>query len=285
MQIVQLKAARARSPPPSHHTRRGSAPSLRSSRCGGTRAAGTCPRRPSSAAGKSRSRIRSRPARCSEIVSTVKIDGSGWSKLTVPIVLKREVVAPRHVIAVPRDDIERRMVERRRPQPTEIFWMTSVGSSRSSKAATGISKSRGLARPLAPIGPRSGRRNGSAVILRDIATRFAVDPTRNFRPRGTSATRPGPAVDPPSSVCARCALLRDDQQLAVRVDEHAPSMLAARDRDAPHAFEIAPARDWRASSPSRRRSRHRREVGRGVPAQPVGRERRLTGRGSSLAPP
>ena len=50
----------------------------------------------------------------------------------------------------------------------------ALGSSRSSKAAAGVRKSRGLASPLAPIGPNSGRRNSCAVILADIAAGTAV---------------------------------------------------------------------------------------------------------------
>ena len=45
--------------------------------------------------------------------STRKIDGSGWSKLIEPIVLKRaQVVFVRRVVAVPADDVERRVVDR-----------------------------------------------------------------------------------------------------------------------------------------------------------------------------
>ena len=52
-------------------------------------------------------------ARC----STVKIDGSGWSKLIEPIVLKRaQVVLVRRVVAVPGDHVQRRVADARRPQ-------------------------------------------------------------------------------------------------------------------------------------------------------------------------
>ena len=39
------------------------------------------------------------------------------------------------------------------------FWISWCSPSTSSNAAVGISKSRALARPLAPIGPSSGKRN------------------------------------------------------------------------------------------------------------------------------
>ena len=67
--------------------------------------------------------------------------------------------------------------------------MTSVGSSTSSYAATGVSKSRGLARPLAPIGPRSGRRKQARHNSRrhSRARRLRCSSTRKRTPRGISA--------------------------------------------------------------------------------------------------
>ena len=46
--------------------------------------------------------------------------------------------------------------------------------SRSSKAATGVRKSRGLARPLAPIGAEFGQPERRAVVLADVAARLLV---------------------------------------------------------------------------------------------------------------
>ena len=110
--------------------------------------------------------------------------------------------------------------------------MTSVGSSLSSNQATGVSKSRGLARPLEPIGPSSGRRSGSAMILGDIAARFAVDFDPEFH-AARDQRRPSRArtsIRPNSVSNLQRALLRDDQQLAVGIDEHAadPSIFVAR---------------------------------------------------------
>ena len=52
-----------------------------------------------------------RPSVSVGLVSTVKIDGSGWSKLIVPITMKLAgVVLVRHVAAVPGDHVERRVV-------------------------------------------------------------------------------------------------------------------------------------------------------------------------------
>ena len=53
--------------------------------------------------------------------------------------------------------------------------MTSVGSSRSSNQATGVSKSRGLARPFDADRPKLGQAERQAVILGDIAARFAFE--------------------------------------------------------------------------------------------------------------
>ena len=62
------------------------------------------------------------------------------------------------------------------------------------------------------------------------------------------------------------ALLRDDQQLAVGIDEHAvaPSTWS-RGRGGPRRLRGRPGRGWRASSPGRRRSPCRRA---GRPADP-----------------
>ena len=70
-----------------------------------------------------------------------------------------EIIGIRGVVAVPGDDVERRVIELGSPQPTLEFRDDLPVSSLSSKAATGVRKSRGLARPLEPMGPSSGRRN------------------------------------------------------------------------------------------------------------------------------
>jgi hypothetical protein len=68
-----------------------------------------------------------------------------------------EIVAERREIAVPGDDVERAVIERRRPQVRrDISWISSTGPSRSSWAAPASRNRGGLARPLEPIG-KSGR--------------------------------------------------------------------------------------------------------------------------------
>ncbi len=57
--------------------------------------------------------------------------------------------------------------------------MTRHGASRSSNAATGVLKSRGLARQFAPIGPRPGSVEFLPVILADKAPRR---PLQNLDP-------------------------------------------------------------------------------------------------------
>ena len=96
-------------------------------------------------------------------VSTVKIDGSGWSKLIEPMVMKWRVsYLQRRQVAVPGDHVEGRVrcVARHSAPPNLLDHLVRAPAS-SSKAATGARKSRALARPLEPIGPSSGRRNGA----------------------------------------------------------------------------------------------------------------------------
>ena len=118
----------------------------------------------------------------------------------------REIVFVGRVIAVPGDDVERRMVELGRPEIAHrISAPPRPGASRSSKAATGVRKSRGLARPLAPIGPSSGRRKHGAVILADIAARRAVEQldAEAGRRAGSPRSRPARPSSTPSSVASR----------------------------------------------------------------------------------
>ena len=169
----------------------------------------------------------------------------------------REIVATRREIAVPGDDVERRMVERRRPQRPEHFWTTSVGSSLSSNQATGVSKSRGLARPLAPIGPRSGSRNGARS-----SRRHSRAPRR--RPRPGSARRAGRRpIDARRDVASGqarsrceaspgCGMISSSPSASTNTR---PSMIGWRDRGGPRRLRDPRVRGWRAWSPCRRRSR------------------------------
>src|SRR5919205_1656620 len=74
-----------------------------------------------------------RPATLLGLVRTVKIDGSGWSKLTVPIVLKRERSyfhgARLPCQATTSSGLWSRVVVHSDPR---YFWTSSVGSSLSS---------------------------------------------------------------------------------------------------------------------------------------------------------
>src|SRR6218665_3253750 len=92
-------------------------------------------------------------------VSTVKIDGSGWSKLMEQIVMKC-AVSYLNGTRLPCQATTLKGVETasaRHSDPPNFFTI-SYGPPSGSCAATGAWKSRGLARPLLPIGPSSGSR-------------------------------------------------------------------------------------------------------------------------------
>ena len=156
-------------------------------------------------------------------VSTVKIDGSGWSKLTVPIVLKRaRSYLYGRVVAVPGDHVERRMVERRAPtggRRTSRPARTGPRGPRTPRRARGSrARSRGRSRRSGQLGQAERR----AVVLADVAARRRRRAARrgSCTPRGTTRDLAGRDVEPPSSVTsAQRALLRHDQQLAVGVVE------------------------------------------------------------------
>jgi len=90
-------------------------------------------------------------------VSTVKMEGSGWSKDTVPIVLKRVrsylygLTVPCHA-TTSKGECGCAAANTWPPN----FTCVVKAAARSSKAATGYSKSRALASPLEPSGPSSG---------------------------------------------------------------------------------------------------------------------------------
>ena len=92
-------------------------------------------------------------------VSTVKIDGSGWSKLIEPMVMKCAVSyfsgtrLPCHATTL---NGEASAGADHSAPP--YFLTMRCGRMLSSNVATGARKSRGFARPLLPIGPSSGRR-------------------------------------------------------------------------------------------------------------------------------
>ena len=71
-----------------------------------------------------------------------------------------QIVFVGRIIAVPGHHIERALPDVGHVKlPAPFDGDHGEGTSRSSKAATGVLKSRGLARQLAPIGPRPGISN------------------------------------------------------------------------------------------------------------------------------
>ena len=147
-----------------------------------------------------------RPGTSLGLVRTVKIDGSGWSKLIEPIdVEPLQLIAPGHVIAVPGDDIERRMVERRRPQAAERF-LDDLG--RLVLVLEPSHRRFEIARVGEAVGAdraKFGQAKRQAVIFGDIAARFAIDLDAEFD-AARHQRRPSPAqFDGPSSVTTRSA--------------------------------------------------------------------------------
>jgi hypothetical protein len=109
-------------------------------------------------------------------VSTVKIDGSGWSKLIEPIVMKRAVSyfsgASVPCQATTLNGLAAAGACHRAPPN---FFTISQPPALSSKAATDARKSRAFARPLLPIGVQLGQAERRTVVLAHVATRGAID--------------------------------------------------------------------------------------------------------------
>src|SRR4051794_1361717 len=109
----------------------------------------------------------------------------------------RQVVAPRRVIAVPGDDIERGMVERRGPQRAEEF-LDDLGllvlvlepGGRSLEIAR-------IGEPVRADRPKFGEPKRQSVILRDIAARLAVDLDPELDAARDQRDRAWPYINPP----------------------------------------------------------------------------------------
>ncbi|KAG0916932.1 hypothetical protein G6F32_016479 [Rhizopus arrhizus] len=95
-------------------------------------------------------------------VSTVKIDGSGWSKLIEPMVLKwrRSDLYGACVPCQATTSSGEWSMDARQNPPVNLA-ISSKSPSTSSYQATGVWKSRAFARQFEPMGPSSGKRRAA----------------------------------------------------------------------------------------------------------------------------
>ena len=123
---------------------------------------------------------------------------------------------------MPCDDIQRRMIDLGLPQSPRNLATMRKSPSRSSKAATGARKSRGFARPLAPIGAEIGKPKWRAIVLADVAAGGPIRArsTRNLMPRGMTQISPGAtSQDAEFGVDSAGAKLRHNEQFAIGIVE------------------------------------------------------------------
>ena len=124
-----------------------------------------------------------------------------------------EIVLPRSEVAVPGDDVERAVVERRRPQPAEIFleqldlaFHVFVGGDGGEEIAR-IGEAVGADRP------QFGQPEEGAVILRDITSRRTVrERSAEADPAGDERDLAGRDVDPAHLGVERQAPLLWDEE-------------------------------------------------------------------------
>ena len=136
----------------------------------------------------------------------------------------REVVLVRRVVAVPRDDVERRVVDRGRPQ-------VALELGHQLELAFAVLEPRVRRQEVARIGEAVAadrRRDRAAAAARrssrtrSRARRYPSSSTRKRTPRGITAISCGATSRRPSSVSeTQRPLLRHDQKLAVGVVEEA----------------------------------------------------------------
>ena len=104
--------------------------------------------------------------------------------------------------------------DQRRPRNFEVMRKSP---SRSSKAATGALKSRGLARPLAPMAPELGQAKGQAVVFADVsASLFLCEDNAKFDAARDDADLARRDIENAEfRVKAKSAELGNDQQFAI----------------------------------------------------------------------
>ena len=181
-------------------------------------------RRPSSAAGRRRSR-RSRSRRIRRRRQHGEDRRIGMVEADrVDRVEAREVVLVRRVVAVPRDDVERRVVDRRAPQPPAELRDQL-------ERALGSLVRRDRRQEVARIGEavradraELGQPEQRAVVLADVAARRRIagasSTANSHAARQTARFRPGStSSDAELGRDAQRALLRNDQHLTVGVVE------------------------------------------------------------------
>ena len=104
--------------------------------------------------------------------------------------------------------------DQRRPRNFDVMWNSP---SRSSNAATGALKSRGLARPFAPIGAEFGQSKRQAVVFADVsACLFLSKDNAEFNAARDDADFAGSDIkNSQFRVKAKSAQLRNNQQFAI----------------------------------------------------------------------
>ena len=144
-------------------------------------------------------------------VSTVKIDGSGWSKLTVPMVLKRArsyLYGARLPCQATTSSGEWSSSSPTAGRGTSAPARTA--RSTSSNAATGCQEVARVGEAVGADRAQIGQAERRAVVLADVAARRAIQRRRgSARRAGSRAISPGAMSSRPSSVSEReRALLR-----------------------------------------------------------------------------
>ena len=155
----------------------------------------------------------------------MKIDGSGWSKLIEPMVMKCAVsYFTGAQVAVPGDHVEGRVARRRAPEAAAELLDELVGAARRPRRPPPAPGSRAH---WPGRWSRSGRARAGGTARRSSrrrsrATAPSGSSTLNATPRGSSAISPGLTSSTPISVVmTQAALLRHEQHLAIGVDEGA----------------------------------------------------------------
>ena len=136
----------------------------------------------------------------------------------------REIVFVRHVIAMPGDDIERRVIDGRAPQPAAEFGHQLEVSLAVLERRHGRQKIARIGEPVGADRPQLGQPQRRPVVLADVAARRGVEEL-HLEACAARDERDFPGAHVEQAEFRRQpqrTLLRDEQQLAIRIVEVAP---------------------------------------------------------------
>ena len=135
---------------------------------------------------------------------------------------QRQIVLVGRVVSMPCDDVERRVIDERRPEPAQKLRRDVKFAFAVFEGRDGRFESRAGWPSRWRRWPEFRQAEGQAVVLADVsASLLSTSSTRNLTPRGMTQISPGATRECPAPCESESSQLRHDQQLAVGAIEEA----------------------------------------------------------------